>query len=214
MHKSGFKTTLAHNNLLENADPQKSKLGILYFLCKINWQFIQDLEAALHSPISFQPLNCQCTAAVKIPINFVPSFIQNVVKTKDKAQFSQISIINFILQFVCISILFCFAFNQQLPVELFVESRQRVCDRIKFLNTVRHRVLLLSICLLFALHCFGPLLKVRKAALATVSCQCVTSSGSVPLGTWLEQTLCSSPDFDGAVLTVQLREGRRDQSTS
>lgn len=49
---------------------------------------MQDLEAAIHSPISFQPLNCQCTAAAEIPINFAPSFIQNVVKTKNKAQFS------------------------------------------------------------------------------------------------------------------------------
>lgn len=85
---------------------------------------------------------------------------------------------------------------------------------IKFFNTVRHRVFLLSICLLFAPHYFGPILNVRKAALATVSCQGVTSSGTVPLGTWLEQTLCSSPDFDGRALTVQPREGRRDQSTS
>lgn len=190
MHKSGFKNTLARNHLLENADPQKSKLRILYFLFKINWQFIQDLEAAIHSPIPFQPLNCQPTAADEIPINFVPSFIQNVVKTKNKTQFSQISLFNFILQFVCVNILFFFAFNQQ-PICLWKclwKADKESANRSQSFNTVRHRVLLLSICLLFALHCFGPLLKVRKAALGTVSCQGVTSSGAVPLGTWLEQT--------------------------
>lgn len=62
-------------------------------------------------------------------------------------------------------------------------------NRIKLFNIVRCRVLLPFICLLFALHYFGPLLRAGKAALATVSCHHVTSSSGVPLGTWLEQPL-------------------------
>lgn len=61
--------------------------------------------------------------------------------------------------------------------------------KITLFNTVRCRVLLLFICLLFALRYFGALLRFGKAALATVSWQHVTSSSSVPLGTWLEQAL-------------------------